>query len=684
MEDISDAFPPPRGSALRRYNVERSCLKCHERKIRCDKRTPCASCVRLGTLCRYPGPERAKRRQQQKVVVTDISTRLTQLERAVTALAEGQIPARNDANSPKKFRSINERPENPLHQSTLRDTLPPARRPSSGPTGVTSKGLLLPDRLYINDRLLSRVLEKEQELQSAIGGPKISNTDTNNDSKSSSINVDTILFGSGQCAIDIVTLHPSQREVSQLWQAYITNVNMHIKVLHIPTVQSMLFAAIKDLKNVPYDFNALMFAIYFCATSSLDPVSVGRVLGQERHAALRRFQQGIEQCLSRASFLELPTVTSLQAFVMFLMSARVHNKGRSSWTLTSLAARLAQSIGLHRDGKNFNLPPLESELRRRLWWQIVNNDHRASEDHGISICTSYGFCDTEYPLHINDADISIHSQTLPPPRKEFCDMTSFVIITEASSAFREYLPATRPFRCSVGPSDIDKRKQLGCLLNRLERIYLPICDINIPTQRSAYYIGKVLISKMKFLDEQQSTACETNDKTIASGSTDHSLVLACKVLEVSNILLQDELLSHCHWIFLSYTQYHAVIYILWHMCVNPAVQDADYIWNLVNHYITLVESFQAIADLGPKWPFVRRLREKALSIREKSTIEETVSNESQQQNSHFPLDSEAMPIARAGVIHEDFLDYVDWDFSASSFADWSNFSLNLDKYSYES
>jgi len=57
---------PPRtgpGSVImvRKYNVKRSCIRCHERKVRCDKEDPCIACVRSDVQCRYPGPERAKR-----------------------------------------------------------------------------------------------------------------------------------------------------------------------------------------------------------------------------------------------------------------------------------------------------------------------------------------------------------------------------------------------------------------------------------------------------------------------------------------------------------------------------------------------------------------------------------------------------------------------------------------------
>lgn len=143
MDQRLQAEPSRRDAVLRRYNVERSCLKCHERKIRCDKRNPCNSCVRLNIQCKYPGPERGKRRQHHKAAISD---RLAQLERTITALSQAQgedgtHPEPNNSSSPKN--SISNEP------------LSGQRAPIEA---STNRGLLLPDRHYINDRLLSRLL----------------------------------------------------------------------------------------------------------------------------------------------------------------------------------------------------------------------------------------------------------------------------------------------------------------------------------------------------------------------------------------------------------------------------------------------------------------------------------------------------------------------------------------------
>lgn len=69
----------------------------------------------------------------------------------------------------------------------------------------------------------------------------------------------------------------------------------------------------------------------------------------------------------------------LQAFVIFLAVLRRNDNARVVWTLTGLAVRIAQVIGVHRDGIYFGLVPFEVEMRRRLWWQVCLLDARASQ-----------------------------------------------------------------------------------------------------------------------------------------------------------------------------------------------------------------------------------------------------------------------------------------------------------------
>ncbi|KAL2825485.1 hypothetical protein BDW59DRAFT_172346 [Aspergillus cavernicola] len=65
---------------------KRSCNRCKERKVRCDRNSPCSVCVKAGDLlCTFPGPKRAPR-TLNRPPVGQLLARLTELEAEVQQL----------------------------------------------------------------------------------------------------------------------------------------------------------------------------------------------------------------------------------------------------------------------------------------------------------------------------------------------------------------------------------------------------------------------------------------------------------------------------------------------------------------------------------------------------------------------------------------------------------------------
>lgn len=55
-----------------------------------------------------------------------------------------------------------------------------------------------------------------------------------------------------------------------MWQVYKENVDPIVKVVHVPTVEKLVNQTRKDLDNLTPANEALMFAIYFAAITSMD------------------------------------------------------------------------------------------------------------------------------------------------------------------------------------------------------------------------------------------------------------------------------------------------------------------------------------------------------------------------------------------------------------------------------
>ena len=119
------------------------------------------------------------------------------------------------------------------------------------------------------------------------------------------------------------------------------------------------------------------------------------------------------------------------------MSIRLLLDARSFWTLTGTASRIAQRMGVHRDGADYGFPPFETEMRRRLWWTMRHLDFSAGELCGSDLTPTITIGDALPPLSINDADISPSSVSLPPERPGATEMMYPCIYNVVAKHFRE-------------------------------------------------------------------------------------------------------------------------------------------------------------------------------------------------------------------------------------------------------
>lgn len=132
--------------ASKQRRLNRSCVLCHQRKIRCDKNSPCGNCRRGDLLCQYPEAEQPVRRPH-RTTINDIAARLARLERIVSAIAKSS-PGMLAGDSLELASAIDAKAG--LHDADIKE------------------GMVSPERLiqgdsssrYINESLLSHILEE--------------------------------------------------------------------------------------------------------------------------------------------------------------------------------------------------------------------------------------------------------------------------------------------------------------------------------------------------------------------------------------------------------------------------------------------------------------------------------------------------------------------------------------------
>lgn len=162
--------------------------------------------------------------------------------------------------------------------------------------------------------------------------------------------------------------------------------------------------------------------------------------------------------------------------------------------MVGTAVRLAECMGLHRDGSQYGLNAVEVHVRRLVWYQLCFLDIRTCDQTGPRPQIRADDFDTKLPLNVNDADLESSS----PP-------------TSDSDQFTEMTVSRIRFECNemhrliwVERQRIERKKTtLTSLLGKVEKFrtamektYYPMLDAKDPLQYFAIQVYSILSLRM--------------------------------------------------------------------------------------------------------------------------------------------------------------------------------------------
>lgn len=103
----------------------------------------------------------------------------------------------------------------------------------------------------------------------------------------------------------------------------------------------------------------------------------------------------------------------------------MRNRARPAaiFSLMGIASRIAERMGLHRDGDDLGIPVLRSEERRRMWWQLQHMEIWIAQSVGSFTMTVYADWNTKLPKSLEDHDLRPEIQILPPDRHGLTTMS---------------------------------------------------------------------------------------------------------------------------------------------------------------------------------------------------------------------------------------------------------------------
>ncbi|KAF9247554.1 transcriptional regulator family: Fungal Specific TF [Penicillium roqueforti] len=587
-------------------STSRSCVTCRRRKVRCNKRSPCSNCTKAGIDCTFPPPGRAPRKSKRPPDA-ELLSRLRRLEGVIDHLrgngdTEGGSTSTQAPPSTTGSSTVRSEPTAPTSVSTE-----PQNQVDGGrhcPFEASDPKKLAPNKFenefgrlvidegrsrYVSNRLWTSLGDEIEELQDILDHSSSGEDDTPSPESSQSASHDGFLFGFYSLSKSLREFHPPMPKVSLLWETYQENVAPLVTIVHRPTARDLFSQAARNPDALDKNSEALVFSMYLCSIVSMKPDDCWFQFGEDRTIAVKRYRFATEQALAKAGFLNTQSLVLLQAAVLFLVCVRREDDSKFVWSMTSIVLRLAQSLGLHRDGSNFALKPYETEMRRRLWWHISLLDVRSSEDHGTDPLIHESMYDTLLPLNLNDDDLSPDMEEPPKEREGFTDVTFCLIRYRAG-------------------------RMIQIISDRCEQRYIKHCDMNIPLQWCTATVGRLILAKLWLIVHHPMTRKERGN---VSQATRESLFLtAIEVLEFGHLLETDLKTAKWGWLFRTNMQWHGIAFVLSEVCVRPICPITDRAWSAVSSIYT-EWAMQATHKKGMLWRPLAALMKRAAATRSK-------------------------------------------------------------------
>jgi hypothetical protein len=294
------------------------------------------------------------------------------------------------------------------------------------------------------------------------------------------------------------------------------------------------------------------------------------------------------------------------------MALRSHDKSRSSWTLIGLAVRIAHGLGLHRDGAGLAHSAFEAEMRRRLWWELVILDMKASEDRGNEPMIAEHTFNTKIPCNLNDEDFGHDSQHPLPDRKGVTDMTFSLTCMDVSNTARKvnFVPPAAEHQ----PLTLQEKEELvkQCS-DRIENHHLAGCDISNPHHWLLYMLGRLLILKLWSAIQYPLQSRQQEDPPRGQ-----SLRTVVSLLEINDMIETHEAAARFTWYFTTYVPWHTLAVALAELCNETQGPLADRAWAVVEKCYNKYSDRVADTKEGMLWRPIKSLLKRAQAARQRA------------------------------------------------------------------
>ncbi|MCJ1402365.1 hypothetical protein MMC11_005585 [Xylographa trunciseda] len=205
---------------------------------------------------------------------------------------------------------------------------------------------------------------------------------------------------------------PTRNQSHVLYRCYISGVHAIFPLAHLPTLLQWYedfwsWYETRHLTKAKYRYPAfvsLLYAVLFAGAISVSRhILDAEFHGESRSSITERLSTMAIRSLSVLSFLRCPTLPGLMAFlIVHTLLCREEEPLIGSLSF-SLALRVAEMMGLHREPSKYDVTAPYAEARRRVWWHLVWMDSLISNATGWPpLVMAESYWDVHYISELKD------------------------------------------------------------------------------------------------------------------------------------------------------------------------------------------------------------------------------------------------------------------------------------------
>ncbi|KAK5107422.1 hypothetical protein LTR62_001283 [Meristemomyces frigidus] len=667
LRDSSSPGENARNAALhrvrRRNRVITSCLECRRRKLKCDKLAPCTNCTRVKRDCLYIAPSLDP---QSQAKLADIKEKMGALEKNLEREVAGRagpkphaggaevtrVPPVDsklhvDAEDDDDLAGEEEDELEPTPLASLDNTYEDGGDDELMDLGVQMGKMRISERIggWVRPKLVEELsdtlkdvkagnarssmsfpADEHHEVDPGVARIKASPKSYIGPGPDYIAPASSFFFPGTNVNTSTLDYLPSRTASDTLVEQYFTAVHPVCRAVHRPTFEAqyaLFWAQIVNGSEPARAIQAVIFAAMFSAAVSLDETRATQMFGTSRAGLIDSLRTATEMALAKANFLRTTKMDVMQGFVMYLIPLVRAEVSRAHSALVGTAIRLAECMGLHRDGTLYTMGPVEIHVRRLIWHQLCFLDLRTCEATGPRPQIRPGDYDTKHPLNVDDADL-LTGNSPTSDKSYWTDCTMMRIRSE-------YVELRRAMWFDI--VQIDKRKKsLTSTVIKTQKTWKAMTERFFPMLDDVTPLH--ILAKHVLILSVQGCFVQVLHRYLFSAAQRmpdrlRQILIEAGVTQMEHAIALETTpaLAPWYWYRGAFNQYHSALLLMVEVYAYPMRKDAakiwkclDYIFDIPAHLTPKQKAELVITDLRDRMEVYHQMRK----LRASTQMEERV------------------------------------------------------------